>query len=126
LSLAALEWLKLLVHQLFRTARLDFQVKYHYDGFAVSEMPPMDATVIWEDEPGRNVEHIADNGLTPDEVDEVLLDDAIPTARSHSTSRPCKFGYTSTGKYIIVTWDELCDNPRMIYPVTAYEVPEPF
>lgn len=85
----------------------------------------MDATVIWDNEPGGNVEHIAEHGLTPDEVDEVLLDDSLPTAQSNTTGRPCKFGYTSTGKYIIVHWDELCDNPRMIYPVTAYEVPEP-
>jgi len=33
----------------------------------------MDATVIWDEEPGQNVDHVADNGLTPDEVDEVLL-----------------------------------------------------
>jgi hypothetical protein len=25
----------------------------------------------------------------------------------------------------LVVWDELTDNPRMIYPVTAYEVSEP-
>ncbi len=24
-----------------------------------------------------------------------------------------------------VIWDEVNDDPRMIYPVTAYEVPEP-
>jgi hypothetical protein len=85
----------------------------------------MDATVIWDDEPNGNVEHVTEHGLTPEEVDEVLLDDTIPTAHSASTGRPCKFGYTSTGKYIIVIWDELNDDPRIIYPVTAYEVPEP-
>ena len=85
----------------------------------------MDATVIWDDEPGGNVEHVEEHGLTPDEVDEVLLDDRIPTAYSASTGRPCKFGHTSTGKYIIVVWDEVNEDPRMIYPVTAYEVPEP-
>jgi len=31
----------------------------------------------------------------------------------------------STGKYIEVVWDEVNADPRMIYPVTAYEVPEP-
>jgi uncharacterized DUF497 family protein len=85
----------------------------------------MDAIVIWDDEPGGNVEHVAEHGLTPEEVDEVLLDDAIPTAHSATTNRPCKFGYTSTGKYLIVIWDEVNHDPRMIYPVTAYEVPEP-
>lgn len=85
----------------------------------------MDAIVIWDDEPGGNVEHVAEHGLTPEEVDEVLLDDSIPTAHSATTNWPCKFGYISTGKYIIVIWDEGNDDPRMIYPVTAYEVPEP-
>ena len=85
----------------------------------------MDAQIVWDDEPGRNVDHIAANGLSPDEVDEVLLDDRIPTAHSRTTGRPCKFGHTSTGRYIMVVWDELCDDPRLIYPVSAYEVPEP-
>ena len=85
----------------------------------------MQAHVIWDDEPGGNVEHVAENGLTPDEFDDVLLDDSIPTAFSDSTGRPCKFGYTSTGRHIIVIWDVIDDDPLTIYPVTAYDVPEP-
>lgn len=85
----------------------------------------MDVTVIWDEEPGGNVDHVAENGLTPDEVDEVLLDETLSTAFSNSTGRPCKFGSTSTGKYIIVVWGEVNEEPRMIYPVTAYEVTEP-
>jgi hypothetical protein len=85
----------------------------------------MDVTVIWDDEPGGNVDHVAEHGLSPDEVDEILLDDTIPTGFSASTGRPCKFGYTSTGKHIIVVWDEVNYDPRIIYPVTSYEVPEP-
>ena len=79
-------------------------------------------TVIWDDQPGGNVEHIALNALNPDEVDEVLLDTSIPIGRSRSTGRPCKFWWTSTGKYIIVIWDVLNDDPLIIVPVTAYEV----
>ena len=84
-------------------------------------------TVIWDeaDDPDGNTAHVAEHGLTPDEVDEVLLDDAIPTAVSHATGRPCKFGWTSTGRHIIVVWDEVNEDPRMVYPVTAYEVPPP-
>ena len=85
----------------------------------------MEPSVIWDDEPEGNVEHIAEHGLTPEEVESVLLDDGVPTAFSRSTNRPCKFGYTFSGKFILVVWDELSDDPRMIYPVTAYEVDEP-
>ncbi|MBX9581079.1 MAG: helix-turn-helix domain-containing protein [Gemmataceae bacterium] len=81
-----------------------------------------DATVIWDDEPGGNVEHVAEHGLTPDEVDEVLLGTSVPIDRSRSSGRPCKFGWTSTGKHIIVVWDDVSDDPPVVYPVTAYEV----
>jgi uncharacterized DUF497 family protein len=82
-------------------------------------------SIVWDDEPGGNVEHIAEHGLTPDEVDAVLNDDSALTIYSHSSGRPGKFGYTPTGKYIVVVWDELDHDPRAIYPVTACEVPEP-
>jgi hypothetical protein len=82
-------------------------------------------TVIWDDEPGGNVEHIAEHGLTPDEVDAVLLDDSLPTAYSSSSGLPCKFGYTPAGKHIIAIWEEVNEDPKIILPVTAYEVPEP-
>ncbi len=52
----------------------------------------MNPTVIWDDDPGGNVEHIAVNGLTPDEVDAVLLDPYLPTQTNRSTGKPCKFG----------------------------------
>jgi uncharacterized DUF497 family protein len=82
------------------------------------------AQVLWDEEPGGNVEKIAQHGLTPEEVEEVLLDDRIETAFSNSSGRPCKFGHTSTGKHIIVIWVEESDDPLLIYPWTAYEVPE--
>jgi uncharacterized DUF497 family protein len=85
----------------------------------------MYVSVIWDDEPGGNIEHIAEHGLTPEEVEEVLLDDRIETAYSRKTGNPCKFGHTSTGKYIIVIWQEVNDDPRMIAPDTAFAVPEP-
>lgn len=85
----------------------------------------MNPTVIWDDDPGGNVEHIAVNGLTPEEVDSVLLDPTIPQEVSHSSGRPCKFGWTDTGKHIIVIWIVEHDDPEVIYPVTAYEVPPP-
>ena len=75
---------------------------------------------------GGNVEHVAEHGLTPEEVDEILQDDSLPTASSHSTGRPCKFGYTSTGKYIIVVYERTEENNVVVIrPLTAYEVDPP-
>jgi hypothetical protein len=82
----------------------------------------MNPTVIWDYEPGGNVEHIELNGLTPEEVDSVLLDWSIKATESSSSGRPAKFGWTDTGKHIFVVWEEVNDDPRAIYPVTAYEV----
>ena len=84
-------------------------------------------TIIWDlpDDTDGNTAHVAEHGLTPDEVDEVILDPTLPVATSQSTGRPCKFGWTSTGKHIIVIWEIVDDEPLTIYPVTAYEVPEP-
>ncbi|HQU44566.1 MAG TPA: hypothetical protein PK867_17230, partial [Pirellulales bacterium] len=46
-----------------------------------------------DDEPDGNVQHIAEHGLTVEDVEHVLEN---PTAEgiSQSTGRPCCFGYT--------------------------------
>jgi hypothetical protein len=51
--------------------------------------------IVWDldDDPDGNVQHIAENGLTPDEVDEVLLTvDEI--GASASSGLPIVFGFT--------------------------------
>jgi hypothetical protein len=72
--------------------------------------------------PDGNVQHIAEHGLTIEDVEHVLEN---PTSEetSRSTGRPCCFGYTPAGDYIIIHYDQVDDGS--IYPVTAYEVPEP-
>jgi len=78
--------------------------------------------VIWDPTSGGNVEHVEEHGLEPEEVDHVLLNhDAADT--SDSTGRPCVFGYTPDGRYIIVVYDEIDEDTVM--PWTAYEVPVP-
>jgi hypothetical protein len=85
------------------------------------------ALIDWDDgdDPSGNVQHIADNGLTPTEVEEVLRDPNSNDAVSRSSGRPIRFGWTSTGKHILVAYEIECDDPLVIYPVTAYEVAEP-
>jgi uncharacterized DUF497 family protein len=78
--------------------------------------------IIWNDEPGGNIEHIEEHGLTTDDVEHVLANVESQTV-SRSSGQPCVFGHTPDGLYIIVVY-ELIDEDT-IYPVTAYEVPEP-
>jgi hypothetical protein len=87
----------------------------------------IDATILWDldDDPEGNVQHIAEHDVTVEEAEEVLLDPSSRTGRSRRSGRPQAFGWTSTGKFITVIWEEVSDDPRMIYPVTAYEVPPP-
>lgn len=77
--------------------------------------------ILWDDLPGGNVEHIEEHDLTTDDVDHVILN-FESEADSNSTTRPCLFGYTEDGRYIIVVYEEDEDT---IIPVTAYEVDSP-
>ena len=79
---------------------------------------------IWDDpdDPAGNVQHISEHGLTVDEV-EFVLENSEAETTSRSTGRPCCFGYTSAGEYIIVVYEQFGD--AAVYPVTAYRVPKP-
>lgn len=78
--------------------------------------------IIWNDEPAGNVEHIEEHGLTVDDVEQVL---ANPESEgvSRSSGLPCVFGHTPDGTHIIVVYELI--GADTVYPVTAYEVPEP-
>ena len=78
---------------------------------------------IWDDDdPEGNVQHIAEHGLTINEV-EFVLDNPTSNSMSHSSGRPCCFGFTPAGEHIIVIY-ELIDED-IVYPVTAFHVPQP-
>jgi hypothetical protein len=80
--------------------------------------------VIWneDDQPAGNVQHIAEHGLTIEDV-EYVLENPVKEVISASTGCTCCFGYTIAGDYIIVVYEQVDD--EMIYTITAYEVPEP-
>ncbi len=84
----------------------------------------IDAIVAWdmEDDLQGNVRHVAEHGITMEEVEEVLLNENNPVGESRSSGRPITFGETSTGKRIAVVWEQASDNPLVIRPMTAYEV----
>ena len=79
--------------------------------------------IIWDDDdlPEGNVQHIAEHGLTMEDV-EYVLENPTKEEISSSTGRPCCFGHTPEGDFIIVVYEQA--DGDVIYPVTAYEVPE--
>lgn len=84
-------------------------------------MPLID--IIWDlpNDPDGNIQHIAEHGLTPNDV-EYVLNHPRRLAASRSSGRPMIFGRTPSGEDIVVIYDEI-DNST-IYPVTAYLVEE--
>jgi uncharacterized DUF497 family protein len=77
--------------------------------------------IIWNYEPGGNVEPIAEHGLAPEDVEEVIFNPLDETT-SRSSGRPVVTGYTADGRLILVVYEQVDD--VTIYPVTAYEVEE--
>jgi hypothetical protein len=75
--------------------------------------------IIWDE---TNVDHIAELGVTPDEVEDVLRKRRNPIYRRRSDGRFQTFGWTEAGQHILVIWEEINDDPRMVYPVTANPV----
>jgi uncharacterized DUF497 family protein len=87
-----------------------------------------DALIDW-DEPndeGSNTAHIAEHGLTPEEVEFVLFDEDTTFDVSDASGLPIAFGSTGTDRFIAVVFDVLNPaDPLIIRPITAYDVPEP-
>jgi hypothetical protein len=62
--------------------------------------------IIWNEEPGGNIEHVEEHGLT---VDDVEHGPANPDSEgvSRSSGLPCVFGTVPDGRYIIVVYEEV-------------------
>jgi hypothetical protein len=87
----------------------------------------IDIVIIWDDENDRdgNYWHICveGHGLTRQEVEDVLHDEETEIEVSRSSGRPTAFGCTAAGERIAVVFEEMSDNPRIVYPLSAYPVP---
>lgn len=82
-------------------------------------MPIID--IIWDlpDDPDGNVQHIAEHGLIPSDVEHVL-NNPKRRAKSRSSKRPIVFGRTPSGENIAVVFEEI--DAGRVYPITAYPV----
>ena len=87
----------------------------------------LDLAIIWDDEddPDGNCWHICveGHGLTREEVEEALRDEDSEIEVSRSSGRPTAFGWTSSGERIAVVFEEMSEDPKMVYPVFADRVP---
>jgi hypothetical protein len=87
-----------------------------------------DALIDWDDpaDEGGNTAHVAEHGLTPEEVESALFDENTRFDVSDSSGLPIAFGSTVTGRFIAVVFEVLnLADPLIIRPITAYDVPEP-
>jgi hypothetical protein len=65
-----------------------------------------DFEFIWDDESGGNVEHIAANDLTPEDVINAY-ETVTEFAFSRSSDRPAFYGCALDGRRIFVVYDEI-------------------
>jgi hypothetical protein len=84
-------------------------------------MPTID--VVWDlpDDPNGNVQHVAEHGLIPLDV-EYALNHPIRRSRSRSSGLPIVFGRAPGGEVIAVIYEQI--DEHSIYPITAYQVAE--
>ena len=75
--------------------------------------------VVWDmdDDPEGNVRHIAEHGLTKEDVEDVLYG-VHELDISRMSGRPIAFGFTSVDTYVCVVFEWVDD--ETVYPITAY------
>lgn len=79
----------------------------------------MEPIIIWdmEDDLDGNYVHIViEHEITQDEVEDVLSNPRNETVPSDSSGRPSTFGWTRTGRHLIVVWEHVEDDPRRSSP----------
>lgn len=76
--------------------------------------------VVWDESlPHGNVAHLAENGVTVEEAESVLMN-AVGREKSRSSSRWIAFGRTAEGRDLAVVYEML--DEITILPVTAFEI----
>ncbi len=81
----------------------------------------LDVIFIWVEEPGGNVEHIAENGLYPEDI-ECAYETASGFDVSRSSGRLVFYGQARDDSNILVVYEEI--DAITWYVVTAYRVGE--
>ena len=84
-------------------------------------MPIID--ILWDlpDDPNGNVQHIAEHGLVPADV-EYIVQHPLKKSQSRSSGLPLVSGRLPSGEQVVVIYQML--DELTMYPVTAYCVEE--
>jgi hypothetical protein len=83
---------------------------------------------VWwdlDDDEGSRSQHVGEHDVSKREVEEILRNPKNTTTTSRTSGEQITFGYTSDGRYLAVVWERVLDEPFTVYPITAYDVPEP-
>jgi uncharacterized DUF497 family protein len=76
--------------------------------------------IVWDESfPHGNVAHLAENGVSTEEAEWVLMN-TIGREKSRSSSRWIAFGRTADGRNLAVVYEML--DEITILPVTAFEI----
>ena len=83
------------------------------------DLPPL--RVFWdlEDDPGGNVQHISEHGVTPEEVEQVVGNVTLLDV-SRSSGYSIAIGETQAGRTLVAAFEEVDENA--FYPTTAYDL----
>ncbi|QDT13612.1 hypothetical protein [Planctomycetes bacterium K23_9] len=68
------------------------------------------------------IEHLTLNGVSPDDFETVVMDEASEVTTSRSTGRPVRIGFTDDGRLLLCVFDWIDDQETEIEPRTAYEI----
>jgi len=84
----------------------------------------MSAMIIWDldDDEEGNVRHIEEHDIDKDDV-ACVFDGPAGFDISNTSGLPMVFGFTMDDRYIAVIYEQVDEDS--VYPVTAFEVPEP-
>lgn len=82
-------------------------------------MPLID--ILWDlpDDPNGNLQHIAEHGLVPTDV-EFVMNNPVKWGRSRSSGLPMVSGRLSSGERVVVVYEQV--DELSVYPITAYRV----
>ena len=80
-------------------------------------MPYLECLWDLDDDLDGNVHHIAEHGLSKNDVEDVLRK-PLGEETSLSSGRPIAFGLTRRGNLIAVVYEQIDD--ITVYPITAY------